>query len=711
MARVDATPRAQSALVVDDDALLRMLTARCLSGMGFAAVECANGEEALSLAAQEVPDLVLLDVQMDGLDGFETCRELRRRHPEREIAILIMTGQTDHESIHRAFESGASDFVGKPIDWALLRHRVRFLMRAHHAFAQHRAALDRLCESEQSLARAQRIAGIGSWQWTPGDPEMLWSAETHRLLGIDPMPGASTLAAFLEAIHADDRAAVEKALFQAAAEARGYSIDHRIVTPAGEEIVVHQEAETETGAGGETFLVSGTLQNVTALRRAEARIQQLVSYDALTALPNRRLLVEHLERVIYHARSGDEKVALLLLDLDRFKRVNDSLGHSAGDRTLRIVAERLVAGTRTTDALSRPGGPSALAARLGGDEFAVVVRDVRAERDVASIARRLLERVRQPIPLAAHAATLSASIGIAQFPEDGADAESLLRHAESAVDHAKQRGGSTFRFFSSAMNEETRRATLIETELRRAIERKELTLAYQPVISTKDDRVIGVEALSRWTSETLGPISPDEFIPVAEESGLVTPLGDLALRQACRDLRGWNEAGAPALRVAINISATHLREPDFEARVDGILHDEGIDPGAIELELTERVFVGSDSGVISLFERLRAKGIQVALDDFGTGYSSLAQLITLPVDVLKVDRSFVARLGAKRGVETLVGAVVAVAHQLGMRVTAEGVETPEQEAALRAIGCDQLQGYRIGHPMEAEAFLAFLLRG
>jgi diguanylate cyclase (GGDEF)-like protein len=705
-----AAKRAPRVLAVDDDALMRKMAAKCLAGMGFAVTECANAEEALACAERELPDLVLLDVEMDGLDGFEACRELRRRHPGREIAILIMTGHTDHGSIEHAFDAGASDFVSKPFDWALLRHRVRFLMRAHQAFSDHRAALELLRESEQSLARAQRIAGLGSWQWTPGDTEMLWSVETHRLLGIEATPGVSTFAAFLEAVHADDRAAVEKALVDAATRAQGFSLDHRIVTPAAEEIVVHQEAEVELGAAGEMPLVTGTLLNVTAVRRAEARIRQLVSYDALTALPNRRLLVRHLERVMRHARGDDEVVAVLLIDIDRFKRVNDGLGHSFGDECLRAIAERLVAATRATDTLARASSPELLAARLGGDEFAVVVRAIRSERDVTTIARRLLEVIRRQIQVGVEEITLSASIGIAQFPGDAEEPETLLQHADAAIDYAKERGGNAFRFFRDAMNETTRRSMLVESQLRLAIERGELALAYQPLLSTKDDRIGGVEALCRWTSPTLGSIPPTEFIPVAEETGLIVPLGSWVLRRACRDLREWRRAGVSVPRVAVNVSGLHLREPEFLDGVTAILREEGVEPQALELELTESTFVGSDSTVVRLLEDLRGTGIGIALDDFGTGYSSLAQLMTIPIDVLKIDRSFVSRLGEQQEVETIVAALIAVSHQLGKAVTGEGVETAEQEAVLRALDCDHLQGYRIARPMDASALLEFLRR-
>jgi len=701
--------RAPRAFAVDDDALVRTMAKRCLAGMGFEVTECASGEEALARAEADPPDIVLLDVQMEGLDGFDTCRALRRRFPEREIAIVIMTGQTDHESIERAFDAGATDFVSKPVDWGLLRHRLRFVMRAHYAFADHRAALVRLRDSEEGLARAQRIAGLGSWQWCPGETEMLWSAETHRLLGIDPAPGASTYAAFLEAVHAEDRASVEKAFADAATQGAGFSIDHRIITAAGEEIVVHQEAQIETGPHGAP-LVTGTLQNVTALRRAEARIRHLVSYDPLTALPNRRLLIQHLDRVIGHARRRGEKAALCLIDLDRFKRVNDGLGHSVGDACLRAVAERLVGAIRVTDALSRPTSPTPIAARLGGDEFAVVLRDVRSERDVAAIARRLLDMARQPLQVAGEEITLSASIGIAQFPGDGEDSEELLQHADAAIDYAKQRGGDAFRFYRNMMNEDMRRSMQMESQLRLAIERGELVLHYQPLLSTEDDRVAGVEALCRWSSGVLGAVPPDQFIPVAEESGLIVALGDWALRQACRDLRAWREAGAPDLYVAVNISATHLEEPGFADRLGAILAEERIDPHGLQIELTESVLIESDAGVLRLFEELRAMGIRVALDDFGTGYSSLAQLTTLPIDVLKIDRSFVARLGQQREVETLVAAVIAVAQQLGMDVTAEGVETAEQEAALRRLACDRLQGFRIATPMPAAELPDFLRR-
>jgi diguanylate cyclase (GGDEF)-like protein len=693
---------ARRVLVVDDDPVLRLLASRCLSSMGLAVEQAEDGPSAIAAVARAVPQLVLLDVEMPGLDGFQTCAALRRQLPQRELAILIATGHTDKATIDRAFEVGATDYVSKPLDWPLLQHRVRFLLRAHEAFAE-------LSESEHRLSNAQRLARIGDWEWDLEEREMLWSAQVYEILGVPQRPGAASLAAYFGAIHPEDRPAVEKALGAAEAESRGFSLDSRIVLPgSGEERIVHHVVEVNAGHTRAAGRIMGTLQDITTERRAEERLRYLATYDTLTALPNRRLLVDHLERSLKYAQQRDDVLALLCIDIDRFKRINDSHGHAAGDRLLQAVTERLLSCLRSTDFVSRaePGGP--VLSRLAGDEFTVVLRRIRSSEDTSIAARRILEALRAPFPVDDGEVSLGASIGIALFPGDGDNAETMLRNAQAAIDAAKQRGGSVYQFFRESMNERRSRTLRIETLLRLGLAHGEFSLVYQPQLEVSSGRVVAVEALARWQCPELGPVGPTEFIPVAEESGLILELGIFVLRETCRQLAAWQRLGGPTVIVAVNVSSRQLHDPDFASSVEALLREERTDPSLLEFEITESALLVDDAAVLETLARLRALGIRLALDDFGTGYSSLSHVVRLPIDAIKIDRSFVAALGSASRGAAIVAGVVALGRQLGLRVIAEGVESSEQSTALEALGCDVLQGFHVAEPLPAEALAAFL---
>jgi diguanylate cyclase (GGDEF)-like protein len=690
-------------LVVDDDPVLRMLASRCLTAMGLSVEQAEDGASAIAAVARSVPQLVLLDVEMPGLDGFQTCVELRRQLPGRDLAILIATGHTDKATIDRAFEVGATDFVSKPLDWLLLQHRVRFLLRAHDAFAE-------LSESEHRLSNAQRLARIGDWEWDLGEREMLWSAQVYEILGVPQRPDAASLAAYLGAIHPEDRPALEKALGAAAAESRGFSLDSRVVLPGkdGEERIIHHVVEVSAGHTGAAERIMGTLQDITAERRAEERLRYLASYDTLTALPNRRLLVDHLERSLKYAQQRGDVLALLCVDIDRFKRINDSYGHATGDRLLQAVTERLLSCLRSTDFVSRaePGGP--VLSRLAGDEFTVVLRRIRSSADTSIAALRILEALRAPFPIDGGVASLGASIGIALFPGDGDNAETLLRNARAAIDAAKQRGGSVYQFFRESMNERRSRTLRLETLLRLGLARGELSLVYQPELEVSSGRILAAEALVRWQCPELGLVLPADFIPVAEESGLILDLGIFVLRETCRQLAAWQRLGDPTVIVAVNISSRQLHDPDFASSVEALLREERTDPSLLEFEITESALLVDDTEVLDTLARLRALGIRLALDDFGTGFSSLSHVVRLPIDAIKIDQSFVAALGSASRGAAIVAGVVALGRELGLRVIAEGVESSEQRTALEALGCDVLQGYHVAKPLTAEALAAFL---
>jgi diguanylate cyclase (GGDEF)-like protein/PAS domain S-box-containing protein len=702
-------PRRRRALIADDDPVVRVLAARALDAMGFEVEEVEDGEAALAAVERSRPDLAILDVEMPKLGGFETCAELRRRPASRELPILIATGMTDAESIDRAFSVGASDFIRKPIDWQLLQHRVRFLMRANTAFQDLRMTLTELSESRTRLANAQRIARLGSWEWVPGSEDMRWSEELRDMLGCEEESGRPSLAKLLECVHRDDRSSVEKGLEETARESKPWTLDHRVRLENGEVRVVRHHAEVERSPDGTPERVFGTIQDITDRRRAEEQIHQLAYYDSLTALPNRRMLEESLAGVLERARAHGRPVAVLVLNLDRFKRVNDTLGYGGGDELLQGVAARLHQCIELGDV--RPNVDGALpVARLGGDEFAIVLGEIRKSEEAAVVARRILEVMREPFSIGSTKLVMGSSIGVAVYPHDGEDAHTVLRNANTAMHHAKDSGRKVHRFFRASMNERASRNLGLEEGLRLAAERDEFLLYYQPIWDGGSDAISGIEVLVRWPSEEYGLVTPAEFIPLAEEAGYIESIGEWVLRATCQQGRKWLDEGFELPRLSVNVSSLQLREPQLFPLIDSILRETGFPAEYLGVEITESALLADEPSVSENLESLRALGVRVALDDFGTGFSSLSHLVRYPIDTLKIDQSFVREIGGEGQSGPVISAVVAMAHQLKLQVVAEGVETEEQELFLRREGCDALQGFRLARPMGPGSLCRLLRR-
>jgi diguanylate cyclase (GGDEF)-like protein len=431
------------------------------------------------------------------------------------------------------------------------------------------------------------------------------------------------------------------------------------------------------------------------LRQNESRLRTLALRDALTGLPNRVLLGDRLRQAVAHSRRTNRPAALLILDLDHFKDVNDTLGHPTGDRLLREAARRLTTCLRETDTV----------ARLGGDEFALVLIELQHADHATIVAHKVIAELTKPFHFDGQDLYVGASVGVAICDADGGDPDQLLRHADLALYRAKASGGCACHFFVPTMAAEVAVRKGLERDLRQAFETGRLELHFQPELDLRSGCLRGAEALLRWRQPDRGWVSPGTFVPVAEASGLIGTIGAWALRQACRQARVWRETGFPALTIAVNVSLTQCRRADLAATVERALQESGLPPGALELEVTESVFLREDDDtVLTQLQRLRAIGVAVAIDDFGTGYSSLGRLRALPVDKVKIDRSFIARLGQEAGADTIVRAIVALGHGLGLRVTAEGVENASQLRFLRSADCDGAQGFLIGRPVQARSF-------
>lgn len=561
--------------------------------------------------------------------------------------------------------------------------------------------LEALKKSEQRLQLAQAAAGVGSWEWRAASDEVWWSEHLYVLCGVRPGPFTPSLDSFLAMVHEADRNAVRHALREAIRTGEQAHLEYRVTRPDGQERVFLESAHIERDAMDRAVRIIGTVLDVTERVQQAQRIEELAYFDVLTGLPNRALFADRMDRCIADARRHGTRFALLFLDLDNFKQVNDSLGHSRGDELLREVARRLRATLREQDTISR----------LGGDEFVIVLPDVQSPDDAATIAARVLDALRAPVQLGELKLIVSASLGIGCYPQDGEDAETLIRNADTAMYAAKEAGRDGLRFFTPTMNADAMRRLSLEAGLRRALERDEFELHYQPVYMVADGSLYGAEVLLRWRDPERGLISPAEFLPVAEQSGLILPMGEWIMHAACRQAQAWRELGHPPLPVLVNLSAVQLARGDVAELVERALADSGLCPEGLGVEITESTLMERVEDVLPMLYRLRELGVRIAVDDFGTGYSSLSYLSKLPLHTLKIDRSFVQAVDIEHHPTAITRAVIQLACDLGLTVVAEGVETGAQLAWLQAHGCHAFQGYLRSKPLAAPDFARQILVG
>ena len=560
-----------------------------------------------------------------------------------------------------------------------------------------------LARSEHSLSQAQRSAKLGNWQWDAGHAAAAWSDEMFRILGLSPEPQCATLRAFLRAVPAAERKTLRAHFESLVQRIDELAIEHRVLGTDGEERVVAHRVVAERDAAGRLLSLTGTLQDITDRQRAEEKMRRLALYDGLTGLANRAYFNEHLKNALARSKRHGEGFATLFIDLDRFKRINDTLGHAVGDTVLRQAATRLLGCVRETDAVA-PLDPEtdSMVARLGGDEFVVLLRDVLAPRDAVVVATRMITALAAPFIIEEHELVVTASIGIAMHPTDGDTVEALVKAADAAMYAAKKLGRNTFQFFTDEMNAVAFEKMTLEGELRRAIANRQFVLFFQPKVDIRDGSIVGLEALIRWQHPQWGLVPPGRFIALAEELGLIVDIGDWVMADACRQAAAWREAGLGEVCIAVNMASPSFRKPTLVTEVAQLLARHALSPKQLQIEVTESMWMESGGSTLETLKQLNLLGVKLSMDDFGTGYSSLTYLRRFPVDELKIDQSFVGEMTKNSDDAAIVAAIVSLGRNMKRDIVAEGVETIEQARLLRNLGCDTMQGFLFSRPVPAD---------
>jgi diguanylate cyclase (GGDEF)-like protein/PAS domain S-box-containing protein len=668
------------------------------SGYGKFHVEwvttCTLGLERLAIGKQAHQGTggiaaVLVDLRLPDVVGIETFDRLFAAIPH--IPIVILSSSRDAEIAKSAIQRGAQDFLLKERldDYVLPKTLAAVIERATIA----ESLFD---EKERAQVTLNSIGDAVVCTDINGHVSYL-NIIAERLTG---WPKSEAIGRPLEEvfriIDSETRATVPNPMSMAAQQNRivGLPPTCILIRRDGVESAIEDSSAPIHDRCGRVTGAVMVFHDVSTARALALQLAYFAQHDSLTELPNRTLLNDRLTHAIAVARRHHAGLAVLYLDLDRFKNINDSLGHLVGDHLLKSVAQRLSECVRESDTVGR----------LGGDEFVIVLSEMTHARDAAVCAEKLLQAVRVPHVTDSHEVHVTASIGVSVYPEDGSDIETLLQNADSAMYEAKNRGRNSCQFYQAGLNSSATERQSIESSLRHAIQRHELELHYQPIMNVATGVMAGVEALIRWQHPTLGSVLPAQFISIAEESGLIVPIGQWALREACRQARAWQDARLPPLRLAVNISAVELRSKEFVADVETILTETAFDPRRLELELTETFLMQDSTPTALVLDALKQLGLQLALDDFGTGYSSLSYMRRFPIDALKVDRSFVRNITTDADDASVVRAVINMGKSLHMRIVAEGVETREQLLFLEEHDCTEAQGYYFSRPVKAERF-------
>lgn len=681
-------------LNVDDHDGARYAKTRILRLAGFDVVEAANGMDALRHVRESKPNLVLLDVKLPDINGLEVCRRIKDDPASAMVLVLqtsaALTGRADKV---RGLEGGADNYLAAPIEADELIANVNALLRLREVQRD-------LLESEERFRQMAENIGDVFWIFSLSEPGLLYVSPAYETIwGKSTASLHDDFQSWLDGVHPEDRERA-RTVFEHLLKNQPYDEQYRVVHPRGMIRWVRDRGFPIKNTIDALYRVARITSDISARMDAEERTLYLSRHDNLTRLPNRSIFHEELDQAIAKAKQDGTSVGLLFIDLDRFKEINDLLGHHTGDALLQCVATRLLGSVRKSDVV----------ARLGGDEFAIICKHLDIA-DLERLGKKLVTVLSDPFMIENHEITAGASIGITMYPHDTQDPIQMLRNADLAMYAAKGNGRSTYRMYSKKLDSGAKRRHAIEDGIRDALQSDALSLHYQPQLFLDSHKVSGVEALLRWENCAIPAMTPAEMIAVADETGLIIQVGEWVLRHACRQRKIWQDGGIENLRVAVNVSSRQLKHPGFFDLVEKVLQETGLSPRFLELEITERLLMENNQSNVSVLHALKNKGIYISVDDFGTGFSSLSYIKHFPVDALKIDQIFVRGIPEDKHDAAIASAIIGMAHSLKMEVVAEGIECDEQSEYLQSLGCDSGQGYLFSRPVPADALSTRFLNG
>jgi diguanylate cyclase (GGDEF)-like protein/PAS domain S-box-containing protein len=686
-------------LLIEDNPGDAMLVQRALNNTRFGLFQIEwvkNLSDGLERLSKGGIDAIIADLSLPDSQGLETLDRLLLA--ARQVPILVLSGLDDEGIASQTVQHGAQDYLPKNhLDTYTLSRAVRNMIDRKISED------DLFTEKERAQVTLNSIGDAVLCTDISGNITYLNMVAEKMTGWLREEASGRPLADVFQIIDGITRQRAQNPMDMAVAQNKTVNLNTNsiLIRRDGYESAIEDSAAPIHDREGRSTGAVIVFRDVSATRSLSLQMAHSAHHDFLTDLPNRLLLNDRLTHAIASARRSSRKLAALFLDLDGFKRINDSLGHAIGDKLLKTIGERLLAAVRKSDTVSR----------LGGDEFVVVLSSIARSEDAALSVTKIIRTINVPYTIDLHDLHVNASVGISIYPDDGSDAETLIQNADNAMYHAKEHGSNNYRFFKEEMNVRAVRRQSLEASLHRAIERHEFELNYQPKINLKSGQITGVEALVRWRHPERGLIPPTEFIPIAENCGLIVPIGRWVLREACMQARAWQAAGLPHIRMAVNISSVEFRDKNFFANLRAILHETGLEPRYLELELTESVLMHQVESTAILLAELDAMEVHLAIDDFGTGYSSLSYLSRFPITSLKIDKSFLQGITSERDDAPIIRAVISMGRSLKQRVIAEGVETLEQLAFLQSRDCDEGQGYYFSYPVVAEQFAKLLETG
>ena len=694
----DPVEKSNVVLIAEDDNEIRDLVCTQLEVDGFKVICVTNGEQAVGKSRSLKPDIIVMDLNMPKMNGIEAIRILKKDKSTRHIPIIVGTVVEEKEDIVKSFEAGAISYISKPYYMPELKARINSVLESKKLY-------DNLMQSEEKYRLLVENANDAILVI---QDEILTFYNPRASEFFDYPENKLRSTPFVEFLHSEDREEFgeyqERTLWGRRACP---ALSFRLLSKDGHCRWVEAKGVLIDWDGRPASL--HFVNDITARKRAEEEMRFLAFYDCLTGLPNRLMFNEHMNQTLAYAKRNNTLLATLFLDLDHFKRVNDTLGHHLGDTLLHAVGERLVRIIRKSDILARNVEDicNTNIARFGGDEFVLLLTNIKKAQDAAKVARRILYTLSDAFVLDSHKIFITTSIGISLFPADGQDGEALIKNADKAMYHAKNLGRNNYQFYADSIQGGTPERVTLKADLYKALEAKELILYYQPQLSVDTRSIVGTEALIRWQHANLGVVPPADIIPLAEESGLIESVSKWVLQTACQQNLAWRGAGMTEMRMSVNLSSLLLKEQKLVDLISEVLGESGADPSFLEIELPESSLIQEEDAVKAL-RGLKDLGVRLAADDFGTGYSSLHHLMNVPLDVLKIDRSIIKNIPENADNAAIVAATIAMAHSLNLQVVAVGVETEAQLEFLRERGCDIIQGYLFSPPLPAYDIIPLL---